>query len=80
MGRLVESGQCDLMLISYLGIDFQNKGQRVYRLLDTTLTFYGVAKEGQTLSYDISINSFAKKAGQVTMFFSGYNCYVDGKL
>ena len=77
---LVESGQCDLMLISYLGIDFQCKSERVYRLLDTTLTFYGVAKEGETLSYDIQINSFAKQEGQVTMFFFSYNCYVDGKL
>jgi len=77
---LVESGQCDLMLISYLGIDFQCKGARVYRLLDTTLTFYGIAKEGQTLSYDIQINSFAQQQGQVTMFFFSYNCYVDGKL
>ena len=30
----VESGQCDLLLISYLGIDFQNKGNLVYRLLE----------------------------------------------
>jgi len=77
---LVESGQCDLMLISYLGVDFQNKGIRSYRLLDTTLTFFGVAQEGQTLVYDISIQSFAKEAGQVTMFFFSYNCYCDGKL
>ena len=27
------------MLISYLGIDFQNRGDRVYRLLDCTMTF-----------------------------------------
>ena len=46
---LVESGQCDLMLISYLGVDFQWGGDRVYRLLDTTLTFFGVAHEGDTL-------------------------------
>merc|ERR1719171_2386801 len=52
----------------------------MYRLLDTTLTFFGVAQEGQTLSYDIQINSFAKQEGQVTMFFFSYNCYVDGKL
>lgn len=77
---LVESGQCDLLLISYLGIDFQCKGVRMYRLLDTTLTFFGVATEGQTLVYDIKINSFAKKGDQVTMFFFEYNCYVDGKL
>ena len=57
---LVESGQCDLMLIAYLGVDFQCKSERVYRLLDTTLTFHGVAKEGQTLEYDIQINSFAR--------------------
>ncbi len=56
----VESGQCDLLLISYLGIDFENKGERVYRLLDCTLTFLDeLPKEGQTLRYDISINSFA---------------------
>lgn len=77
---LVESGQCDLLLISYLGIDFQCKGVRMYRLLDTTLTFFGVATEGQTLVYDIKINSFAKKGDQITMFFFEYNCYVDGKL
>ncbi|MDP6330604.1 MAG: PfaB family protein, partial [SAR324 cluster bacterium] len=32
----VESGQCDLMLISYLGIDFECRGNQVYRLLDCT--------------------------------------------
>ena len=77
---LVESGQCDLLLISYLGVDFQWGGDRVYRLLDTTLTFYGVAHEGDTLEYDISINGFAKEEGKVTMFFFSYNCYVDGRL
>ena len=57
----VESGQCDLMLISYLGIDFENKGERVYRLLDCTLTFLGdLPRGGDTLRYDISINSFAR--------------------
>ena len=78
---LVESGQCDLMLISYLGVDFQCKGKRGYRLLDTTLTFFGVAREGQTLKYDISINGYAKGGdGEIKMFFFSYNCYVDGKL
>ncbi|HRF98967.1 MAG TPA: hypothetical protein PLZ51_27340, partial [Aggregatilineales bacterium] len=32
----VESGQCDLMLISYIGIDFEVKGKLMYRLLDCT--------------------------------------------
>lgn len=72
----VESGQCDLLLISYLGIDFQNKGERAYRLLDCTLTYMGdLPKEGETLRYDISINNFAK-SGDSLLFFFTYECYV----
>ena len=80
---LVESGQCDLMLCSYVGVDFQCKGERAYRLLDTTLKFFGVAQEGQTLNYDIKINGYANRpdgSGECSMFFFEYNCYVDGKL
>lgn len=76
----VESGQCDLLLISYLGIDFQNKGDRVYRLLDCELTFMDdVAMEGDTLRYDISINSYAQ-SGDGFLFFFSYNCYVGDHL
>lgn len=76
----VESGQCDLLLISYLGIDFQNKGDLVYRLLDCTLTFVDdLPFEGQTLRYDISINSFVKNGDNLLFFFS-YNCYVQDRL
>jgi|GEM_PF-125945 len=76
----VESGQCDLLLISYLGIDFQNKGERVYRLLDCELTFMDdVAMEGDTLRYDISINSYAR-SGDGFLFFFSYNCFVGDKL
>ena len=76
----VESGQCDLLLISYLGIDFQNKGNLVYRLLDCTLTFVDdLPFEGQTLRYDISINSFVKNADNLLFFFS-YRCYVQDRL
>lgn len=76
----VESGQCDLLLISYLGIDFQNKGDLVYRLLDCTLTFVDdLPFEGQTLRYDISINSFVRNADNLLFFFS-YRCYVQDRL
>ncbi len=76
----VESGQCDLLLISYLGIDFQNKGDLVYRLLDCTLTFMDdLPYEGQTLRYDISINSFVENADNLLFFFS-YRCYVEDRL
>ena len=36
---MIESGQADLMLISYLGIDLQHEGDRIYRLLGCELTF-----------------------------------------
>ncbi|WP_392532240.1 beta-ketoacyl synthase N-terminal-like domain-containing protein [Nostoc sp. C117] len=76
----IESGQCDLLLISYLGIDFENKGNLIYRLLDCTLTFLDdLAKEGETLRYDIKINSFAKNGNNLLFFFS-YECFVGEKM
>lgn len=76
----VESGQCDLLLISYLGIDFENRGERVYRLLDCTLTFLDdLPMEGETLRYDISINDFAR-SGESLLFFFSYDCFVGERL
>ncbi|MEV6784078.1 hypothetical protein AB0M96_16760, partial [Streptomyces sp. NPDC051098] len=76
----VEAGQCDLLLVSYLGIDFRNKGERVYRLLDSTLIFRGnLPQVGQTLRYDISIDRFVHQ-GDTTLFFFSYQCYADGEL
>jgi len=75
----VESGQCDLMLIAYIGIDFQNKGERVYRLLDCELTFLeDMAFGGETLRYEIHIDSYAKN-GEQLLFFFHYDCYVGDK-
>ena len=76
----IEAGQCDLLLVSYLGIDFANKGERSYRLLDSTLSFYGdLPQEGQTLRYDIWIDQFVTH-GETTLFFFHYDCYADGRL
>ncbi|GER58793.1 hypothetical protein ULMA_09010 [Patiriisocius marinus] len=76
----VESGQCDLMLISYLGIDLENKGEYVYRLLDCTLTFLDdLPFEGQTLRYDIAINSFVRN-GRNLLFFFSYECFVEDRM
>ncbi|MBL4577182.1 MAG: PfaB family protein, partial [Flavobacteriales bacterium] len=76
----VESGQCDLLLISYLGIDFEARGDYVYRLLDCTLTFLDdLPFEGQTLRYDISINSYVKNDRSLLFFFS-YECFVEDRM
>ncbi|TMM44811.1 beta-ketoacyl synthase N-terminal-like domain-containing protein [Colwellia ponticola] len=75
----VESGQCDLLLIAYIGIDFQAKGERVYRLLDCELTFLEeMAFGGETLRYEIHIDSYAKN-GEQLLFFFHYDCYVGDK-
>jgi len=76
----VESGQCDLMLISYIGIDFQAKSERIYRLLDCQLTFKeDMAFGGETLRYEIYIDSYAKNGDQLLFFFH-YDCYVNNKV
>jgi len=43
----LEVGQADLLLISWLGVDFENKGQRMYRLLGCDVIFNGMIWQGQ---------------------------------
>lgn len=75
-----EAGQCDLLLISYLGIDFQSKGERYYRLTDYTMTFMDeMPKEGDTLRYEIRIESFMK-FGEALFFNFAYDCFVGERL
>lgn len=77
---LAEAGQCDLVLISYMGIDFDNQGERVYRLLDGSLTAYGSSvREGQRIQCDIHISNVLRTSGPTLTFFH-YDCFVDGEL
>ncbi|VTR99523.1 3-hydroxyacyl-acp dehydratase : Polyketide synthase family protein OS=Singulisphaera acidiphila (strain ATCC BAA-1392 / DSM 18658 / VKM B-2454 / MOB10) GN=Sinac_3637 PE=4 SV=1: ketoacyl-synt: Ketoacyl-synt_C: ketoacyl-synt: FabA: FabA [Gemmata massiliana] len=60
----VESGQADLFLSGYLGIDFETRGLAVYRLLDAVVSFHrGLPKVGETIVYDIHIDRFVQQAG-----------------
>src|SRR5262249_21169541 len=78
LGLMIEAGQADLLLISWLGIDFLNQGQRVYRLLGCDLTFHGpLPRPGETLRYDIHVDGHARQ-GDVRLFFFHYDCRVDG--
>jgi 3-oxoacyl-(acyl-carrier-protein) synthase/3-hydroxymyristoyl/3-hydroxydecanoyl-(acyl carrier protein) dehydratase/1-acyl-sn-glycerol-3-phosphate acyltransferase len=78
MGILIESGQADLMLISYLGVDFTNRGERAYRLLGCELTLHGgLPVPGETLAYDIHLDGHAKQ-GDVRLMFFHYECRVGG--
>jgi len=75
-GIMIESGQADLFLISYLGIDFKNKGDRAYRLLGCEVTYMDdLPRPGDTLKFDIHIDSHAVD-GDIHLFFFHYDCYV----
>ncbi len=79
-GIMIEAGQADLMLISYLGIDLLNRGDRVYRLLGCTLSYEGdLPSVGETLQYEIHVDGHAR-FDDVRLFFFHYDCCVDGQL
>ena len=79
-GIVIESGQADLLLISWLGADFHNQGDRVYRLLGCDLTYYGgLPAPGDTLTYEIFVDGHAK-TGDVRLFFFHYDCYIGDRL
>jgi acyl transferase domain-containing protein len=78
-GPVIEAGQADLLLSSWLGADFHNKSERVYRLLGCELTFHGPPpKAGDTLRFDIHIDGWAK-SGDVRLFFFHYDASVNGE-
>ena len=79
-GILIEAGQADLFLISYLGADFLNRDERKYRMLSCDVTFHGeLPKVGDTLCYDIHVDGHAK-LGDIRIFFFHFDCRVNGEL
>jgi 3-hydroxymyristoyl/3-hydroxydecanoyl-(acyl carrier protein) dehydratase/3-oxoacyl-(acyl-carrier-protein) synthase/malonyl CoA-acyl carrier protein transacylase len=79
-GLMIEAGQADLLLISWLGIDLTGRGDRVYRLLGCEVTFHGSpALAGQTLRYEIQVYQHAEHDG-VRIFFFRYDCYIGDEL
>lgn len=77
-GIMIEAGQADLMLISWMGADFANKGDRVYRLLGCEVTYLGGLPEiGDTLRFDIHVDGHARQ-GDIRIFFFHYDCTIDG--
>jgi PfaB family protein len=79
-GILIEAGQADLFLISYLGADFLNRDERKYRMLSCDVTFHGeLPKVGDTLCYDIHVDAHAK-LGDIRIFFFHFDCRVNGEL
>lgn len=80
-GPLIECGQADLTLISYMGADFKNQNERVYRLLGCEITFHdgGLPPAGGTLTFQIEIIGHAS-LGATRLFFFQYDAYMDDRL
>jgi 3-hydroxymyristoyl/3-hydroxydecanoyl-(acyl carrier protein) dehydratase len=75
----IESGQADLFLAGYLGIDFKTRGRAVYRLLDAAVTFHrGLLGPGATVRYDIRIERFFRQ-GDTYLFRFRFDGTVDGE-
>jgi 3-hydroxymyristoyl/3-hydroxydecanoyl-(acyl carrier protein) dehydratase len=79
-GLMMEAGQADLALAAWMGADFHNRGERAYRLLGCDLCFHGgLARAGETLSYQIEITGHARQ-GDVRLMFFRYDCTAGGEL
>ncbi len=75
----VESGQADLFLSGWLGIDLQTRGLASYRLLDAIVTFHdALPGPGKTIQYDIRINSFFRQ-GETYLFRFEFDATVNGQ-
>jgi PfaB family protein len=75
----VESGQADLFLSAYLGIDLQTRGLRVYRLLDAEITFHRhLPVAGEVIRYDIHIDRFVQ-SGETWLFFFRFEGTIGGQ-
>ncbi len=75
----VEAGQADLFLSGFLGIDFITRGLAVYRLLDAVVTFHrGLPGPGETIHYDIHIESFFRQ-GDTWLFRFFFEATVNGQ-
>ncbi len=75
----VESGQADLFLSGWLGIDFETKGLASYRLLDAVVTFHDeLPQAGKTINYDIRVLHFFRQ-GDTYLFRFEFDATVDGK-
>ena len=75
----VESGQADLFLSGYLGIDLRTRGLAVYRLLDAAVTFHrSLPGPGEVIRYDIYIDSFFRQ-DQTYLFRFRFEGTVNGE-
>jgi PfaB family protein len=72
----LEASHSNIFLASYLGIELETNGQRVYRNLGGTTTFLSHSPQaGETLRCTVKVNSFTR-SGDALLFFFTYECFV----
>jgi len=75
----VESGQADLFLSGWLGIDAHTGGRAVYRLLDAVVAFHDhLPQVGDVIRYDIRIERFFRQ-GETWLFYFSFEATVGGR-
>jgi PfaB family protein len=75
-----EAGHGLLLLLSYLGADFESQGKRSFRLLDITTNFFAEQPENvRSLRYDVKITSHVKTTDSLLIFFTG-ECWIGEQL
>lgn len=73
---LVEACHGNMILISYLGIDFETRGERIYRALDGESTFVGeMPRTGETMRAEVRITSFVR-SGETLLYFFSFDYFV----
>ena len=71
-----ESSHGHMLLVSFMGVDFENKGNRVYRILDADSTFISnLPKEGETIRCRMEIEKFVRN-GEKQIFYFTCNYFV----
>jgi 3-hydroxymyristoyl/3-hydroxydecanoyl-(acyl carrier protein) dehydratase len=77
-GMSIESGQADLLLSAWLGVDLATEGLSQYRLLDAQVVFHRDPPAiGETAAYDIRLINFFSHA-DTRMFRFEFDGTVDG--
>lgn len=72
----IEASHSNIFLMSYIGIDFQTQGGRVYRALGGTITFMNsLPQEGQTMRCEVTAHDFSRM-GETILFTFTYKAFV----
>lgn len=71
LGICAEAGHGLLLLLSYLGTDFESRGQRSFRLLDLSNEFSPLPDPPKTLRYRVKITGHVKTTKSLLIFFEG---------